>query len=642
MANYPNTAPPAKTGVGNDGSLSAATAPRLQSDRGTIDGTQVVKRRHIDYTEHQIRWRFLLDSYEGGERYRNAVYGQDRRGMPIRNLLRHRREYPDPQLYPNDFSAFAGGLAALNPGTPMVGGGSGPFPGQLGADPNATAFDDDYELRRSRTPVPEFVAEAVETHLGKVYAQEVTRDGPPDLKLWWEDVDGKGTPLDDWMRETVAPLLVVLGQLDIGFDHPKLPDGAIVNTRADEIELGLDRCIAYHIMPENMVWWRTDRAGRYLACLVREYVDPSDRVDTDSNGNVIDTEDKGKVAGDWRRQYVRYRLWTDKESILYSCEGSEIVERTPHNFGRVPIVRLIDQKKHRCPNVGKSRYEAIAEYQREFYNRDSELILSDILQAHPLLSGPEDYCKADNTMSVGPGYVLPKKKNPESGAYEGWEYTSPPKDPAASLRQNKLDLIDMKDRRAGLTKPAGSAVAGSTGGSVTGQSGLAKQLDNDTGHKLLSGIAKALARAERQICEFALLVIRGVVPDATVLKTLKLIYPSTFGLMNADEISSGLSKVQTAAKGAGTMPTLEAEAIKKNARQLVPGMEDTKYAQMDEEIDRHVQSQAERRPMNAERGIEDQTNIFRGEGADESAGGIDPSGQSGSTSVGNYIPASVQ
>ena len=56
----------------------------------------------------------------------------------------------------------------------------------------------------------------------------------------------------------------------------------------------------------------------------------------------------------------------------------------PHNFGRVPIVRLIDLKKHRTRNVGKSRYEAIAEYQREFYNRDSELILSDTLQAHPV------------------------------------------------------------------------------------------------------------------------------------------------------------------------------------------------------------------------------------------------------------------
>ena len=90
----------------------------------------------------------------------------------------------------------------------------------LGADPAATAMDDDYELRRSRTPVPEFVAEAVEIHLAKVYDQEVVRDGPADLIAWWKDVDGCGTPIDDYMRETIAPLLLVLGCIDVCLDHP--------------------------------------------------------------------------------------------------------------------------------------------------------------------------------------------------------------------------------------------------------------------------------------------------------------------------------------------------------------------------------------------------------------------------------------
>ncbi len=126
----------------------------------------------------------------------------------------------------------------------------------------------------------------------------------------------------------------------------------------------------------------------------------------------------------------------------------------------MPIVRLIDLKKHRTPNIGKSRYEAIAEYQREYYNRDSELILSDTLQAHPFLSGPEDFCKADNTLSVGPGYVLPKKKNVENGTYRVGTIVSPSKDPADSLRKNKADLIDLKDRRACLIKPAGSSGQG--------------------------------------------------------------------------------------------------------------------------------------------------------------------------------------
>jgi len=107
-------------------------------------------------------------------------------------------------------------------------------------------------------------------------------------------------------------------------------------------------------------------------------------------------------------------------------------------------------------NVGKSRYEYIAALQRDYYNRDSEMILSDTLQAHPFLSGPEDFCKADNTLSVGPGYLLPKKKNPENGSYEGFEYVSPPKDPAESLRKNLDRIIELKDRNACLTKPPGN------------------------------------------------------------------------------------------------------------------------------------------------------------------------------------------
>ncbi len=160
----------------------------------------------------------------------------------------------------------------------------------------------------------------------------------------------------------------------------------------------------------------------------------------------------------------------------------------------MPIVRLVDLPRHRTPHIGKSRYEAIAEYQREYYNRDSELILSDTFQAHPFLSGAEDFCKSDNTLSVGPGYVLPMKKNPESGSYQGWEFVSPPKDPAESLRRNKDDIIEMKDRRACLMKPAGATGSGS---STISQSGISKQLDAVAGHKLLASIAKSLAKAER-------------------------------------------------------------------------------------------------------------------------------------------------
>ena len=606
-----------------------------------FDGKLVVRRRHVDFIEHQIRWRWLLDSYEGGDRYRNAIYGPDRKGLPCRNLFRHRREYPDPQQFPMAQSGIGRGLMAIN-GEPQN-LAYGPYPGMIGADSAATAQDDDYELRRARTPVPEFVAEAVEIHLSKVYDQEVSRAGPADLAQWWNDVDGRGTPIDDWMRETVAPLLLVLGCLDICFDHPKLPPGEQINTRADELRLGLDKCVASYILPQNMVWWRCDCAGRYVECLVREYQDASARIDVDKSGATINVEDPGKVGEAWRTNYVRYRFWSCTESILFNYDGNEILERVPHSFGRVPIIRLIDQKKHRTPTVGKSRYEAIAELQREYYNRDSELILSDTLQAHPLLSGPEDYCKADNTLSIGPGYVLPKKKCSETGNYEGWEYTSPPKDPAASLRQNKLDLIDMKDRRACLIKPAG-APGGSAGagGWTVSQSGISKQLDAVTGHKLLASIAKSLARAERFIAEYAMTVLRDRSMTSEERDGIRVVYPARFELFSASELIDGFTKLQTSFKSAGTAPMTEGLGYKSIIRQLLLGLPDKEYAELDREIDSVLKEKTgikESSPELSPAGISDQADAVVGGGSAEEGAGEDPTGLSAGTMVGNMIPS---
>jgi hypothetical protein len=640
-----STSPSAEIGIGRDGAMPDATIDNsgVQAVRREKepDGPLVVQRRHVDFLEHQIRWRFLLDSYEGGDRYRNAIYGPDRKGMPCRNLFRHRREYPDPQEFPMVSPGFASRLTAFGAETQNV--GYAPFPGMLGADPSATAQDDDYELRRARTPVPEFVAEAVEIHLSKVYDQEVSRSGPSDLVEWWKDVDGRGTPIDDWMRDTVAPLLLVLGCLDICFDHPRVPSGERITTRADEIRLGLDKCVASYILPQNMVWWRCDAAGRYVECLVREYQDPAERIDTDKNGATFDVEATGKVAEAWRNDYVRYRLWTSTESIVFSYNGDEILERIPHSFGRVPIVRLIDLKKHRTPTVGKSRYEAIAELQREYYNRDSELILSDTLQAHPLLSGPEDYCKADNTLSIGPGYVLPKKKSSESGNYEGWEYTSPPKDPAESLRQNKRDLIDMKDRRACLTKPVGVATGsgGGYGGSTVAQSGISKQLDAAAGHKLLASIAKSFARSERFIAEYAMLVLRGRAMTPEERDAIRVVYPSRFELFSASELIDGFTRLQASFKSAGTAPKTEALGYKSIIRQLLLGLPDAEYTSLDEEIDQVLKEKAGTKGPISEllpAGIVDGAEAFAGSGSSEAGAGEDPTGLSAGTRVGNFIP----
>jgi len=517
----------------------------MPKNRQTLE---LIRRRHPEWEEHHLRWRWLLDSLEGGDRYRQAVYGFDRRGLPIRNLIRHKREYPDPRET----------VASASP-VPV------------GSDPASQTTDDDYELRRARTPVPTFLAEAVETHLSRIFAREIKRNGPEVLLNWWNDVDGRGTTIDQFFSETVGPILLTLGQLDLCFDHPPAPEGETIETRADLIRLGLDTCVLSVILPENMVWWRLDETGQhYVECLVIE------RHETE-NG----LED-------------RYRHWTAFDSSLYDEDG-ERLSRTPHPYGRVPIVRVFDRRKPRCRNIGQSRYEGIAERQREYYNRDSELILSDTTQAHPLLQGPEDYVQPDGSVPVGPGWLLPKKKTLQSGgaSYEGFDVVEFPKDGSESLRKNKEDLRDDVDRDASLVRTPTRATGA--------QSGLAMSIDHADGNNRLAKIARMLASAERIAAEFALVVLGDGVVDPTAPEQIEIVYPSEFDLYTSQDVARATADFQALAARAGALPKSEGLMLARLLRLCLPGLRDTQYAELEQEVHRFLENQAQRRNANGER-----------------------------------------
>lgn len=546
-------------------------------------GKSIIQMRHPEWIEHELGWRWLLDSLEAGDRYRQAIYGTDTRGLPIRNLIRHKREYPDPRDQPGNQAIYLGGNAqglagAVGPwgmGTPGS-SGSG-FPGSTGADYSGRATDDDYELRRARTPVPTFVQEVVGIHLGKVYAREVDRDPADldDLEEWWKDVDGIGTSIDQWMSETIAPMLLVLGQLDVAFTHPDPPEGVDVLTRADEARLGLDRVVASYILPHNVLWWRLDARRRYTEILIREFSDP-----------------------DAPNPDVHYRHWTPENIVMYDGNGDVVWSRgNPYRF--VPVRRLFDRRKPRCRNVGKARYMGIAERQREYYNRDSELILSDTTQAHPLLQGPEDFVNADGTIPVGPAWLLPKKKNMQGGSasYEGFDVVDFPKGGAESLRQNKADIRDDVDRDAALTKPAGSR--GSSGQTVA-QSGVSKELDNISGNAILSDIAKVLGRAEKELAAMAIGVSRHDPEAFDLIEGVRIAYPMVFQLAGAQElvdIWTGWQALLGATNGAVETQLV---ALMEIVRKALPGRADQWYQEAEDEIRAEIEANRDARETGLE------------------------------------------
>jgi len=564
-----------------DESAGQAFTPEALSAEANQDA---VRARHPEWMEQNIRWRWLLDSLEGGERYRQAVYGYDWRGMPIRNLIRHKREYPEPREV----------------------GAIGPYSAQpVGSDQSMPATDDDYELRRARTPIPTFVAETIGTYLGKIFSRKVKREIPdsPDfagIKAWHQDADGKGTGVDSFMNSTVGRILLAVGNVDVLLCHPTPPAGEEIRSHADELRLNVFGCVARVILSQNLTYWSLDSRGCYTLAVVQEWSAGGDSDPRYRLGQVGPMVPFGAAQSLYRPK-SRYRVWTPDRWVLYDDVGNK-VDESDHPFGVVPIVRLFCRRKPRCENVGQTDLESIAERQREYYNRDSELILSDVLQAHPLVQAPEDYILADVEIPMGPGYILPKKKDTGGGAatYEGWDVLEYPKGGAESIRANKGDIRDDVDRDAGLTKPAG---APGSNGSTVAQSGVSKEMDLDTLHNRLCSVSKILEEAENRLVAMAQIVIhdgKPPRPNPDGSSKVEIEYPTQFHLNAPDQIATAATDFQTILAAAGECPEAETHFLCELFRKALPGMDDEDYDEVAEEIHEAVLEKAKSKEAEAE------------------------------------------
>lgn len=499
---------------------------------------RIIDRIHHEYSAYADLWRRQLASLEGGAAYREATFPDPHYGL-VNNLVRHKREYPIPH----------------RPTQPVLEYPQ-PQPNQAGGP------EDDFELRRLRTPPPQLMEQAIARHVGTIYSEEIKRAGPAPYEAWAGDVDGKGTTLDDWMRESVAPVFFALGQVDILVDRPTAPAGSPIESLADVRRLRLDRARAAIVLPTNLLWWRLaeDGAeGHYEEALVREFFD----------------DDEG-------RQAVRYWHWTRDGVTLYDCDGEEVDSRA-HGYGRVPILRAFVRRRLTALNVGRSPYEAVLDLEREYYNVDSEQVLSNAMQSHPTLQGPPDAFTGDGEVMVGAGWTLKKQISGQNGTSIDWSYVDPPKGAFEALQTSKADLRDRIDALTCQSKPAGSAAGGGSGGATVSQSGISKALDQDTGNRLLCSLARSLAKLEAAIGELALAVLGDRSGNP-----VRVEYPQGFNLFTADDLAAQGSQLQLFAEQAGALPEVEAAWLKQWTRKALPGRDDDVYRLFDSEIDSFI------------------------------------------------------
>lgn len=486
------------------------------------EAMKLVKRRHPVWTEFQPFWRWLEDSLEGGRRYRCADYSIDPTsvGFKYQAVPAGPTSYSSPnnQEYSFDYGFYTRAIANRNLS-----------PHRREVEMGGWAL---YLARLFSTPVPRFVARAVEGHAGEVYSQEIRRTVPPPIEEWYENVDGKSTDINRWMQETFAPLFLTLGFLDLQFDFPENEDGLEVRSAADELRAGGRRCVVSIVAPEHVVWWKLRPNGEYRECLI-----------------FVRGEDES----------VEYHHWTETTIDVYTDKGDWVADKSrDHGFGRVPVVRVFDRRLPRECHVGMSRYDAIAEKQRTIFNLEADRLESDVMQMSATLSGPIEGFGADSTVKAGPHGVLPKVavKGPTgqpSGAV-GWEYVEPPRGAVQVAAEHINELKDDIDRDAQSAKPAGTTTK-----ATVSISGISKAFDQRMETRLLAQVASSLRAAEKKIAEYAGTVL-GV--DA---EDVEIVYPTKFDMFTSDDLILIIEGVQRVTQQSGALPITERELIKRLA-----------------------------------------------------------------------------
>jgi hypothetical protein len=547
LSRMPVLIPVGPAGPPTTGNTSAINDPRK--------AREFIRQRHVEYEEYVQTTRWILDTLEGAEAYKDGSYGVDARGKELRNLWRQQREYPIRETL---------------------------LRGELGPNPFSSSLDEvgerrivedqQYETRRRRTPTPNYLSTLIEKMMSKIFKRPVRRDGPPDLLAWADNIDGRETSIGEWMQDTLMPLLIALGMIDLVFRRPHRP--------ADEPAMFDDRstaapeqqCMVDYALPEDVLWWRLDYTGKY-------YVEVNVRERHIINGNEVDL----------------ICHWTHKDWTIYDQEG-KVQAKGMHGFGVVPVVRIFDRRRYRREHSANSRMGPVCDLSREYYNEESELISNQTMQNCPLLEGPA-LAGADDpqTVPVGAGYMIRRERAIMQGEDTGHKYIAPQTGPAEFTRSRLQDLIGRMEAAVSMTAPAG--MVGHQKGSIVAQSGVSKSYDQAEGSEYLAGVSRVGETAEYTVHYFALIVLRGSFRKAAAdIKLIKIVYPKEFNLLSFDQFAAIVTTmVEYINSGLGKIPADEKATLRRLIRMKHPDMGPDDLKEIDKQIDTLVDGAVESR-----------------------------------------------
>lgn len=508
-------------------------APRGTGQSNQVAKNEFVTQVHPLYTQWQDTWQLARDAYEGDNGFMDGTH-----------LVPHPRE----MVYP------------LTDGHP---------------DTTKDPIDvkDKFKRRQQLARYENYAELIVRLFVDHQYVKGVSRliEGLEKSALsqhplfqWYQDVDGQGTHIDDWMKQTQA-MANVFGHIFVVMD--RTPRVSRPRSAAEEGPIVLRRYV-----PLDALDWLAPN-NRLTAIKFVEAVERTSLREASSYSPSVAVKDRGVN--------LLYRFFTERDWQAYDTNGKLSGSGT-HNFGELPVLVFYARERVSVPIIGRSLLPDPKLF-KDHYNLISEL--REVLRAQAF---------SIFNIQLGPDETLDEARG-RLGDHAGVdtvvftkgpaEFIAPADGPVGQLADEILRVRASMLRLVGINPEASDSNAPETEGSRR-----IKAMDLN---RVLSGLALGAQKFEYRLARLWFIAMYGQAVGVARWKSTKLniTHPTEFFV---EELASVINETLSALE----IPlgdTFSAEIRKRAVPRLLRDLSVETQETINSEIDALVKEETEQK-----------------------------------------------
>jgi len=477
---------------------------------------KALEARHPLYGAQAAAWQYFADQYAGGPGYATKTN-------------------PLPQT---------GGAGLFKPGTEGTAGSGKQYSTVYYVWQYPLEITEKFVHRLNRACCVNICAPVVDFYCATVGKPEnvlITPD--PAFEELLGDMDRQGHGYHQFMA-AARTHATVRGLTFLLVDSTRAA-GEVVTER-DARDQGI-RPYVVEILPEHLLNWRLDEAGRPVEILYR--------VKREVPGSILDPEQG--------QQPWEYRYWDAAGWAVYRDAGNAVVEvdRGPNPLGVVPLVALYHRRGEE-PFAGESLLKDAGKIQQLVTNWASALdeAFETSMFAVPVVKSK------DTPQRVGAGSAVILHLNPEEK--EDFYYVTPDTQPFQAGWDAFYRMIQLANKHMGIAPKA------ITTDKIEEQSGVAKEWDFFEAEKILAAMALNEQEAAKEV-----LRLMGLWLNREFAGSIQ--YATRYDLSTAKEDLDDLVAMQTA----GAPATAQRELMRRFVAKKLTSLSDEARTKIDREIE---------------------------------------------------------